>query len=600
VKQLTTAVFVTFIVCSAANLRQARGAEITCPLTDVLRLGQCPPPPSGQPADATPTAVPPPADSAAQRLRALSQPGLFPQPLGASQSLDISAVNEAVQILGQIVVDRASAEAFRVLQDRLETSLACDGKGKDVLPATCAAIAAVRVQDLATAPQALRTALLQDFTRALFTTLTVPASTKTLIAFVSRDMAPLFARSANGLDSTAAGLAVAHLRADGAAVIGAGTTAGTPAPATCSPTDDTGKAKASLSFASAGLGACLIQTDYSLGACPITSVITKLIADACSAPVDAGVSDMAVKLGLELQNALTATTDKGKTDVGARLRAANDAIFDFACASVDFANECVLKEPDPNGNADPNGDLKSELSDLHAVYGAIISGDNLQIVIKTATLLKLALDKADPTLVEQHKRAFRLLGGVLDYTLTFDPTAVAASVQSSSAGTGGTTTAASLHEQRTKILESLTTDMTDRTGRIGDTIFSFGGALRVTAGKWLRKNGDGAFYGPLSLPLGVGLDVYSNTAARGFHFELSAVDLARYLSYQDGGKVNEVNVVDAFTPGASIAYFWGASLPFTLGVHGAFSPRYQFSDETTHAFSVAVEAGFYVPLIDLN
>jgi hypothetical protein len=142
--------------------------------------------------------------------------------------------------------------------------------------------------------------------------------------------------------------------------------------------------------------------------------------------------------------------------------------------------------------------------------------------------------------------------------------------------------------------------MTDRTGRLGDNIWSIGGALRVTGGWWFRSGGDGAFYGPLSLPLGVAVDLYAEKAARGFHFEVSAVDLARYLSYQNGGKVNEVKVTDAFTPGFGAAYFFGASLPLTIGVHGSYSPRYQFTDAATHAFSLAAEVGLYVPLIDIN
>src|SRR4029077_4199080 len=121
---------------------------------------------------------------------------------------------------------------------------------------------------------------------------------------------------------------------------------------------------------------------------------------------------------------------------------------------------------------------------------------------------------------KKYQRGVRLLSGVLDYTLTFDPSKTATSTSKS---TDSGTTADDLHAQRTKIRESLTADMTDRTGRIGDNIFSVGGALRVAGGAWIRRHGDVAFYGPISLPLGVSFDDYFQSGPHGVHIETTAV-----------------------------------------------------------------------------
>ena len=70
------------------------------------------------------------------------------------------------------------------------------------------------------------------------------------------------------------------------------------------------------------------------------------------------------------------------------------------------------------------------------------------------------------------RSALRLLAGLLDYAATY--------AQPSDAQ--GTSAADNAHAQRAKILESLTQDMSDRTGRSGDTVFSLGGREIVAAG----------------------------------------------------------------------------------------------------------------------
>src|SRR5678815_298105 len=97
-----------------------------------------------------------------------------------STSTAESIATEAVQVLGQIVADRASQAAYVLIQTRLLTQLKCpdnanddkakDDKAKDNkaaaattrFPNTCRVLASLRLQDIAMSPAELRAALVQD------------------------------------------------------------------------------------------------------------------------------------------------------------------------------------------------------------------------------------------------------------------------------------------------------------------------------------------------------------------------------------------------------------------------------------------------------
>ena len=157
-----------------------------------------------------------------------------------------------------------------------------------------------------------------------------------------------------------------------------------------------------------------------------------------------------------------------------------------------------------------------------------------------------------------------------------------------------------LHEQRTKILESLTADMTDRTYRLGDDISP--SAARYAPPEESGSGNPRAFYGPVSLPLGFALDTYFEGKAHGFHFELTAIDLGQYLTFDNGGEVQTPNAAQGLAPGAGIAFFWGTSIPFTLGVNASYAPTYRPTETASRggAFNLALSAAFYVPLFDFN
>ena len=553
--------------------KPSKGSD--CPLRTLVETGECPALPK---AAARKSALP-----AADILLNLAQEGRLSAAPGMSQGLTEAALNEAVQILGQIVVDRASQEAFRQLQNRLVKLLACAGNGAQYLPTTCDALQALRVQDVAMAPQVLTSALVADVASQLLRNASSnfkagadanPSATN-LLAVVQRDIAPLAFRGERGLDARMATLSLSQLRSKGLAILAAD--AGT----LCDhPTSAAKAADAALGFATAATAACFLQSDDSPAACSAGQVVSSLFNTVCGKKGDPAVEAAAETLAVDLITMGAALTDQKKPDIKRRLRAANDGLFDFLCLSFDFENGCPASAKAPT--------QQWALQSLRTLFGSVIEGEPLQTVVRTAGFVRQFLPEDDA------RRGVRLLSGLLDYAITVDP----ANAPSTTGTTG--TASTNLHDQRTKILESLTADMTDRTGRLGDSIFSVGGALRVVGGVWLDQPSR-VFYGPLSLPLGFALDDYFANKAYGIHLEATALDLGHYLTFDDGGKVRDVDVAQALAPGAGAAFFWGTSLPVTLGVNASYAPSYQSTDTAKHgAFNVALTFGIYVPLLDLN
>jgi hypothetical protein len=228
--------------------------------------------------------------------------------------------------------------------------------------------------------------------------------------------------------------------------------------------------------------------------------------------------------------------------------------------------------------------VPQELAFTQAIFDAALEEDANATITAVARVVELfANDKYEQT----HQRAFLLLGSLVQFAATF-------------ANQTGQT-AQQLQDQRTKILESLTEDMTDRTARDGDWIASFGGSLRLVGGARLG-GANPAWLGPLSLPIGLGVDCVSQKSAPGVHFEFGIVDLGEYLSYDNSLTVKTPKWNDAIAPSITIAAAWGKSIPFILGATASYSPSFTLTDakDTKGTFNVGVTAGMYVPFIDMN
>lgn len=112
-----------------------------------------------------------------------------------------------------------------------------------------------------------------------------------------------------------------------------------------------------------------------------------------------------------------------------------------------------------------------------------------------------------------------------------------------------------------------------------------------------------AFWGPLSLPLGFGLDYLQERHRGGLHVEFSVLDLGQYLSWDQGGQVATPDLTDAFAPALTLAWYWGRETPMFVGVTGGYSPGFDFDrtdDELRGSWNVAATLGVYIPLLDLN
>jgi hypothetical protein len=571
---------------------------------------------------------------------------------------------EVVQILGQIVVDRSTQAAYRMLAEKVQGGLQCvtsDGKPNPntFFPATCAAVASIRIQDLAMAREVLLRALASDIARAALNRVKWPPGTKLdakLIAAIEKELdhAGLDAESVKTAKVALHGelqAAAAALRAlkkpltstEATSVVTSAEAASARTPQRVleqsitllltTISDPTKKRAGVVAHAIAAELEALARAQAAAHvderAAPVVLAGAALIA--CEARVAAGTlpnlaacdiskevdgftaaSERAKVVGRSVarsvQLALTATSDN-KPDSDQRIVAALAASFDATCFAVnpdaDLGCPALL---DVVAQDHPRVILPLSLA--RGMLEAALERDTNRMVttavrgIEAVILPTLAASKE----TKARKKAMRLLAGIVQYSATFQP-----------AGDGASdTTQAARHEQRTKILESLTADMSDRTGRDGDWIFSLGGSLAFVNGARFGS-GETVYNGPVSLSLGVGLQNVPESCPVGWHFELGVLDLAQYLSFQSEPAdsdanpdteerkvvVREPKVQDALSPSFKLGFQWGREVPVYLAGAVGFVPFYQFvRDDGTKtangAWTAGVALGGYVPLLDVN
>lgn len=504
-------------------------------------------------------------------------------PFRAASASSVAA--EAVQILGQIVVDRASQAAYELVASKARAWLGC-GKTTTRFPQTCRAITDLRLQDLAMAPSVLRAALTAD-----------------AIAFVADKAAPAWPyieRTITSVvlpalrrpgDPTTPRTAEAMIRAlvkEGMDALGRVGEVPTPY---C---QLAGKDRV-LALAASAFVTCELTTSGK--ACPILQHVQRFDA-ACPvtpiAPLTADQLAHAAVIAGHLYDAVTLTRDGVTDDTRGRVSAAVDASIAVACMYADTdggAYECAL---DPAAAAATPLTAAERVAVVRDLLHAALDRDGQALVATIAqVLIRVNPVPKDGEAASDQRKGLRVLATVAAYAATYtdedsDPTAA--------------------HARRTKLLESLTRDMTDRTGRAGDTIFSLGGSLRAVYGRRFgAKVGDDrldATYGPLSLTLGFGLDCLFEERRGGIHVEVGVLDLGQYLSWEDGGAVATPGVADSVAPSLTVGAFFGRELPTYIGVTAGVSPSFDFKpDQTTDelgGWQIGATVGVYVPLVDLN
>jgi hypothetical protein len=552
-----------------------------------VTVGNEPPPPcSAPPANDLDQALAKGPDEVIKRYRGAALTGRAYQANGAAD-----VASETAQILGQIVVDRASQAAYAHLARKLTAWLHC-GEADGHFAATCTIVRDLRVQDLAMAPGQLRRSLAADalawagMDAAKGHAGTGGIDPVALIAStIEARVLPLLDRPADAISGRAAEVVLRPLVDRGLAIVEAKATAGF-----CALSNQ----DRVLATAAAAFAACELQNPGD-GACEIMR-LAETFDRSCkeSSPGRLAPAHLAYAESIagHLLDALSLKKD-GAPDGNRRLAAAADATFEIACMYAvpgddDSGYRCALDPAAHDAHTKPLT-AAEKVAVARDVVGAALDRDGAAMVAAIARAAIRILPAPDAA---TEPKALRVLATVAAYSATY----------------AGSSAPDDAHKQRTALLESLTRDMTDRTGRGGDAIISLGGALRLVGGGRFGHQVDGrrldALASPLSLPLGFALDVLEETHARGLHAELSLLDLGQYLAWDEGGKVARPDLANAFAPTLTVGYAWGRELPFYVAATAGISPNFDFAPDTSDkprgALTIGVAFGIYVPLLDLN
>lgn len=522
-----------------------------------------------------------------------------------------SVAGEAAQILGQIVVDRASQAAYTLLDDKLQTWLGCT-KPSTWFPATCKVLQTLRLQDLAMAPDQLRSALAADgiaivkrkfgkapakqaslgppALHAVFAADTGGSPDDilaTINAAIEHRIVPDLARPIATLTGHSAEVTVRQLVDKGLKLV---ETAGENALCKQKDRDHV------LALAASAFAACELK---SASSCSPMQVVQQFEASCPPNTISSDQLAYAESIAGHLWDALSLKQDTVTPDPAKRLTAAVDGAFEIACmyavTSPSGPYVCELVAVDDKQERAPLSPAE-EVAIARDVMHAAANRDGGAL---TAAIVAALVRVLPPATDKSQERALRVLATIAAYAATY---------------TTAGTTADDAHKRRTALLESLTQDMTSRADRGGDWIASIGGSLRGLVGRRYSHNETDAsgnvsradsFWGPASLPLGFGLDYLCKKAHHGLHVELSVLDLGQYLKWDGGGKVVTPELIDVFAPSATVGFtFAGREIPFFIGVTAGYSPNFDFdpasATDKRGAWNVGATVGAFVPLFDFN
>jgi hypothetical protein len=521
-----------------------------------------------------------------------------------------SAAGEVLQILGQIVVDRASEAAYLRARDEIVKLLGCekaDAGGADEkkdeedsdklgdkvkFPRTCRVVRAVRLQDLAMSRWPLVQALVQDLVMALLPSANNGAHEKLArsLTLVAKDVLSDLPRIGVGGSSTAPATLLWGHAQEGLSHAGE-------AIAQCQDDPCRVVALAAVALASCHLDA-LKERPEGRAAALRTCLVEDTVDTLAGSPPEyhKGILEAAKRIATGWLGAETAVTPEGTPDHRTRARYAVNATFDVGCLwlySNDMPRSKCPAQIEPEQTSEL-GDKRHVASLIRYLTISAIDGDTNAVMAGLSMGVEVVLRAVNSGALSKDEkkalsRALRLCGAVLQYAETFTKP-------------GAKEDAQALHDRRTKILESLTREMTNREGREGDHIFSLGGSLRAVAGARIDPNGEPAtFFGPLSLPLGIGFQ-----SAQGLHLEFGIFDLGQYLSYQQsstGIQVRKPEPADALSPSFTLGWSWGKSFPTFVGLTVGYAPQFDFTTTTSRSvgsINLGATVGVYVPLFDLN
>jgi hypothetical protein len=490
----------------------------------------------------------------------------------AADAHSLGVGSETLQILGQIVADRASGAALDIARERMLVGFCGEEKSEEAeedkaataeprleFPRACAVVRAVRIQDLATSGRVLIEATIADVLEALANDAGLKEAEKAALSLVIKFIVPeVIAIAEGGGSSTSTSLVARRAIEMYVTEI------------LKQPTLTRGQQ--AVVVAGMTLAGCIQDHGATLRSCPIAKIARDMSSN-FHFNADAETLFAAERLATQVIETLTAGTVE-ESDWQARMKHAADAIFEGACLSLPGQTELQICSA-----AVPTSRPKTAVAILSAaryLLEAAIDRDANALI--SGLIGMKACGTSKPC-----EKGIRIAGTVLQYARTYKN------------GDGETA-----HAERVKLLEDLSSDMTDRIGREDEFVWSLGGSLQLVGGYRAAFDNDheDAFWGPVALPLGLGLQHVGG----GFHMQLNVFDLGQYLSWEAGPKVAEPEIEDALSPSLTVGYAWGTSFPAFVAATAGYTPSYRPADDANRRGSVNFGAtvGIYVPLLDIN
>jgi hypothetical protein len=496
-----------------------------------------------------------------------------------------SIAGDALQALGQVVLDKALESGWTLLRTRLRDLAGCDADAptrKDLqaesaafaktlagpseagaqamqtaaklqLKNVCAALE-TRIQDLAAEPRLLLDAALEDIVQLAFrrfagskplATAALPSPRELYEAWRSNRMEGVTAIAASRFRKAVLDMAAeTDFPSDGAAI-------------------------EQTLWALARCAADGKAASFALSACSYDSIV-----ELCPAPArDRLLRGWTIMVAhADIFDDSRRATERGRATI--------DLMFDLFALDLQF-------------------DALSTADQLHELIDGLLAADWVRSMHGAIELAAGACDgRAD---CKQRLEMFgSLMVGFGRYAASYDMKDQAAASTA-----------------RKDAIKDLISRLTNRAERRSGVVFSLGGSLGLVGGVRTEASGEAlrgvVVASPLHLGLGLGVDSYHghSGAARdfGFHGELTAFDLGQYVVFENSSfDVKKPDVKAALSPGLKLGWrFALRQTPMFLAGFAAFTPFVRhvadtaaLTDDGTMTFTLGGMLGVYIPFIDFN
>ncbi|MCA9688694.1 MAG: hypothetical protein KC636_03745 [Myxococcales bacterium] len=502
----------------------------------------------------------------------------------AEQSLSVGVVEDLVQAFGQVVVNRATRSAYRMLSKRLQEHAHCGAPATPDslrLPETCRVLDA-RLQDLLANPRSLVDAALTDLLRLTRPLLTRPRMGSFERSLVHRVDDAILGWQTNGLPGATNALLARYF----VYVTELG------ALSTC---------PSSLPDAALwATGQCLLEVGKP--ARFLTCDLDRILAATDLTRAEQERVRGVVLGGAKAMNSLGELRETGVSYALAREQA--NLLFELAKLAhpeVDAppgAREGP-RQPSSGAHWEAYQDVFIGVYDedwprvtrgaLGLVDALASDGEAREGLCRARTNAPCPKDMSE-ALRDDTRAFYSFLVGVAQYAATYQRAGDPA-------------------EARAAVLDELVDRLTNRSERRG-VVGSIGGSLAIVGAA--RMPAQGAFSSPtvsfpLHLGLGLGLDTYPRSKARdgGFHGEVTFVDLGQYVSFETASlSVQKPDLLAALALGIKLgAWFYNREAPLYLAAYASVSPFVRAAGDagdTVMTWQLGAVFGIYVPFYDFN